>query len=36
LKSLYPNEANAKFAGGLMLLHYSKELCEMHSLRLPI
>ncbi len=36
LKSKYPKEANAKFVGGLMLLHYSKELCEMHSLRLPI
>ncbi len=36
LKSSYPREANAKFVGGLMLLHYSKELCKMHSLRLPI
>jgi len=36
LKSKYPMEANGKFAGGLMLLHYSKELCNMHSLRLPI
>jgi hypothetical protein len=36
LKAAYPQEANAKFVGGLMLLHHTKELCEMNSLRLPI
>jgi len=36
LKMAYPQEANAKFVGGLMLLHHTKELCQMNSLRLPI
>jgi hypothetical protein len=35
LKHAYPKEANAKFVGGLMLLHHSKELCYLHSMRLP-
>ena len=29
------NEANTKFAGGLMILHHAKELYRMHALRLP-
>ena len=35
LKSSYKKEANSKFAGSLMVLHYAKELYKMHSLRLP-
>ena len=35
LKNVCPREANSKFTGGLMILHYAKELANMHSLRLP-
>ena len=35
LKYTYKHEANRKFAGGLMILQYAKELYRMHSLRLP-
>ena len=35
LKYTYLNEANTKFAGGLMILHHAKELYRMHALRLP-
>ena len=35
LKVVHPKEANRKFVGGLMLLHHSKELEQLHRLRLP-
>ena len=35
LKGVHPKEASAKFIGGLMLLHHSKELQQLHKLRLP-
>ena len=36
LKDTYPKQANTKFAGGLMLIQFAKELYEMHSMRLPL
>ena len=36
LKDTYPKQANTKFAGGLMLVQFSKELYDMHSMRLPL
>ena len=35
LKHACPKEAKAKFVGGLMLLHHSKELFNLNSMRLP-
>jgi hypothetical protein len=36
LKSKYPKEANKRLADILMIQHHTKELYELHSMRLPI
>jgi hypothetical protein len=36
LRWSHPKSANAKFAGGLMLLHHADQLRRLHSQRLPV